>query len=396
MQQRAQELSFDGIEHSLLYANCFCYCAHPHMVKASPGNWLLVFTQSVRRDIVLHPPQDPLYCNMLMRSHDEGRSWSEPTIVPSYSWRGVECAGLTALKFGRILLNQWRFEWHTLAHAQANLRREDYRRPEELMGRDAMAAELADWTPDQASIADRYPWARGSGETWVHRSEDGGATFAKSSRIETSPYSGGYGMRGGLEFMDGEIILPLCDVPRYRNVFVVRSRDGGETWSPPQHVAGGDGHAFEEPAPLLLRSGAIVMLLRDNTTRDLHCVRSSDGGRSWTAPQATGIADYPAHVLELPDGAIACAAGRRRVPFGISLHMSYDGGETWNACQSITVSPGLHNRDLGYPTMALRQDGGLFVVYYAQGSDGVTGLHASIVGPELTGALNRKATHGGR
>ena len=59
-------------------------------------------------------------------------------------------------------------------------------------------------------------------------------------------------MRGGVE-IDGEILLPLCDVPNYRQVFTVRSRDGGETWSAPQPVAAGDRHAFEEPAPLLLQ-----------------------------------------------------------------------------------------------------------------------------------------------
>src|SRR5438552_3174437 len=149
---------------------------------------------------------------------------------------------------------------------------------------------------DPLTIAQCFPWARGKGQTWIHRSDDGGRTFAHSSRIDTRPFSGGYGIRGAIELPDGEIILPLCDVPHYRNVFVVRSRDGGESWSGPEPVAGAEGHEFEEPAPLLLISGRLIMLLRDNRSRILHLVRSEDEGHSWTVPRATGIIDYPAHL----------------------------------------------------------------------------------------------------
>ena len=381
--------------HHVLYRDPFSYCAHPHLIAAASDNWLLVFTHSVRRNIVLHPPQDPFYCNMMMRSCDEGQSWSVPSIVPAYRWHGVECAGLTKLSSGTILLNQWVFDWHTLAFAEANLDPSDYKRSDELMSVDAMASELADWTPDPGSIATKYPWARGSGETWIHRSIDAGLTFTKTTRIDTSPYSGGYGMRGAIELGNGEITLPLSDVPHYRNIFVVRSNDSGESWSAAQHVAGGEGHEFEEPAPLLLRSGHIIMMLRDNVTRILHCVRSLDGGQSWSAPAPTGIMDYPAHLLELPDGGIACVTGRRTTPFGIMLYFSEDGGKSWSFNRPIIVRTGLPSRDLGYPTMARREDGSLFVAYYAQDSDGITGLHASIFEPHLLARADQGKLHGG-
>src|SRR6202008_3488695 len=93
-----------------------------------------------------------------------------------------------------------------------------------------------------------FPWARGGGETVVHLSDDGGRTFRRTSRIDTGPFSGGYGMRGGLELPGGDILLPLSDVAHYRAIFTVRSRDGGETWRNPALVASGRGHEFEEPA----------------------------------------------------------------------------------------------------------------------------------------------------
>lgn len=366
------------MNHQIVHRDPYAYSAHPHLAVVGRDNWLMVFTQSRRRAGVIHPPQDPLYCNMLVRSADEGRSWSLPSVVPTFGWQGVECAGLTPLRSGVVLLNQWRFDWHTLAEAEAGLPRGSYKRPEELMGAEAMAAELSDWTMEGATLAERYPWARGGGQTWVHRSSDGGRTFTAASRIDTAPFSGGYGMRGAIE-VDGAIILPLSDVPNYASVFTVRSGDGGQSWATPQFVAGGAGHEFEEPAPLLLRNGRIVMLLRDNVTRIMHVVMSDDAGDSWSAPRPTGIEDYPADLVELEDGGIACVAGRRRAPYGIALYVSADQGATWSPSRAHVVRTGLPNRDLGYPTVALRADGSLFVAYYAQDSGGVTGIHATVI-----------------
>ena len=387
--------SEQAMDHVVIHRDPHAYSAHPHMAVASDDNWLLVFTQSRRRAGVLHPPQDPLYCNMLVRSSDEGRSWSAPSVVPGFGWQGVECAGLTPLSSGAVLLNQWRFDWHTLAYAEAHLPRESYTRPEDLVGADAMSAELSDWTPELGTIAERYPWVRGGGETWAHRSFDGGRTFTASTRVDTAPFSGGYGMRGGVE-VDGEIMLPLSDVPNYAAVFTVRSRDGGESWSAPELVAAGAGHSFEEPAPLLLRDGRIVMLMRDNETRIMHAVHSNDAGRTWSPPQSTGIEDYPADMVELADGRLVCVAGRRRPPFGITLYVSDDGGRTWNADAPLAVRANLPNRDLGYPAAALRSDGSLYVAYYAQDSAGITGIHASVVPADMLGRRRQGGSHGQR
>src|SRR5215467_5790525 len=108
-----------AMDHLMIHRDPFAYSAHPHMAVVAPDDWVIVFTQSRRRAGVLHPPQDPLYQNMLVRSRDEGRTWSQPSVVPDFGWQGVECAGLTVLSSGALLLNQWRFRWHTLAHAEA-------------------------------------------------------------------------------------------------------------------------------------------------------------------------------------------------------------------------------------------------------------------------------------
>ena len=180
-------------------------------------------------------------------------------------------------------------------------------------------------------------------------------------------------MRGGVELANGDILLAAVGraVTIGRCSSCARS-DAGETWSAPKLVAAGEGHEFEEPATLVLRSGRIVMLLRDNATRILHSVISDDDGATWSQPRPTGIEGYPA----------AHARPRRRTDrrrrrpgdgrrSGFIVHFS-DDGERWGP--PIALIDDLPNKDLGYPAMAQRENGDLFVVYYAQDRDGVTGI----------------------
>ena len=228
-------------------------------------------------------------------------------------------------------------------------------------------SHLAHLAPEELA-----PWVRGGGRTFVHLSTDHGASFAKSVEIDTAPFSGGYGMRSAAELSNGTIILLLSDIPNYRQVFAVRSGDGGNSWSRPSLVAAGDGHEFEEPAILRCRSGKLVALLRDNATRHLHQVDSHDDGLSWNKPRKTAIAGYPAHLLALHDGRLLMTYGWRQPDFGIHAVISADEGESWDTEAAIRIRGGLPNKNLGYPATLAAGDGGLFTVYYAE--DG-SGLH---------------------
>jgi len=86
--------------------------------------------------------------------------------------------------------------------------------------------------------------------------------------------------------------------------------------------------------------------------------------------------------------------GRRAPPFGIMLYVSEDGGETWGCDRPMIVCAGFPNRDLGYPTMALRPDGSLFIAYYGQDANGVTGIQASILRPQAIAPAPRKDING--
>lgn len=353
------------------------YFAHPHLTALKSGAWLLVANCGPRRAITMHPPQDPEYVNLLIRSHDQGRTWSPPVPVPGFGVTGTECAGLTALPDGSALLNQWRFRWYPYTAPPDSAREPLATGPADMLRSLLGSDEISPEPPAAPAEPERVmPWIRGGGTLSVYRSTDDGLTWPHCSHVDTHPFAGGYGMRGGIVLPDGGLLLPLCDPPFYRRIFTVRSRDNGRSFSPGRLVAEAPDRAFEEPAPVLLESGAILMLLRENVSHTLFAVRSVDGGATWSEPAPTGIDCYPAHLVRLRDGRIAAVTGRRRAPYGISIFLADRSGLRFDVERPLIVRSELPNKDLGYPAAIERPDGRLFIAYYYRDDAGVTAVHA--------------------
>lgn len=361
-----------GARHAILHKDQFAYSAHPHIAVAANGDWVVVFNKAPRRPFRLHPPEDPLYCNFVMRSSDEGRTWSAPEVAPDYGWDGVECAGLTTLLDGRMILNQWRFRWYPLGLARRLRTQETLVFPEIFLHTSAQSPEHDGEAYGAVPPQELTPWARGGGDTFVHTSDDFGQSWTSTHRIDMAPYVGGYGMRGACQLANGDLLLPLSDVPNYRTVLVIRSSDGGRNWGPPVEAASAPDKEFEEPSLVCLAGGRLLMLLRENVSRHLHQTLSEDDGNSWSSPCPLPITGYPPHLLRLPGGRILCTYGWRQADFSIRAVLSEDEGATWGIDQAICIRGGLPNKDLGYPSTVVCSDGALFTVYYGQDRDGVT------------------------
>ena len=210
-------------EHSVVYRDPFAYCSHPSMLRLASGEWLIAFMESMRRAEVLHSPADPRFYNVLTRSADQGRIWSAPVVIPGYDWYGVECPSLTQLARGDLLHFQWRWRWSPL-HPGARAGR-----PRGLYERDT------------------YPWARDNDGAYVHRSRDGGQTWELGSRIETAPFDGAYTIRAGVELPDGTVLVAVTDIPHWRRVYLLRSRDRGVRWEVGALAAAHPDRQFTEP-----------------------------------------------------------------------------------------------------------------------------------------------------
>lgn len=358
--------------HAILHKDRFAYCAHPHAVVSPKGTLLVVFNWGPRREVILHSPEDPLFQNMISRSEDQGASWSVPQVIPDFGWQGMESTSLTVLPDRRIMLNQWRFKWYPLDLARTIPDQTGFGYPERIVQgwKNSPEHEAATWrgrTPEELA-----PWVRGRGETWVHFSSDDGRTFNSPSPIATKPLSGGYGNRGACCLPSGEILLPLSDVPHFRIVFLVRSTDGGRQWTAPRVLATKPGSEFEEPTLLRTASGRLIMVMRDNGTRTLHQISSEDGGETWSELLPLPITGYPAQLLDLDDGRILMTYGWRYPDFGVRAVLSRDEGRSWDVDQTIRIRGGLPNKNVGYPATVRCADGSLLTVYYGEDADGVT------------------------
>lgn len=161
------------------------------------------------------------------------------------------------------------------------------------------------------------------------------------------------------------------------SVWVIRSGDNGETWELVEvaHPIG-DRVGFSETALCDTGRGEIIAMMRSGSGGEYNSYQSfsSDGGRTWSPPEDTGIWGYPCNVIRLADGRLLCTYGYRRDAMGIRAVLSDDGGHTWRLNEEIVLrADGWGNGgDNGYPLSVQLEDGHIFTIYYLNNRENVT------------------------
>ena len=130
----------------------------------------------------------------------------------------------------------------------------------------------------------RYSGAR----CYVHLSTDGGRTWGRTVKISTSPYMGGYTPRGVVQLGDGTVLMVTADHTLNQTAYVVRSQDGGRSWSQPLKIASVQEGSLSEPTAVVLPGNRVVAMMRSRTGY-LHQSDSPDGGLTWTPVRRTPI-----------------------------------------------------------------------------------------------------------
>lgn len=359
----------------VVHKDGFAYISHPSIAVLSDGGWIAAFCHSRRRKPGMHPPDDPLYRNLLSRSADQGKTWQEPYFAPDFNWSGVETPGIARLSDGTVVLTQFRYGWYPLGLAK---KRKAAGEP--------IFISLPDrgWTEDftDAEWDDaQYSWARGYHGLYAHLSTDDGDTF-ETVKIGTGPYGDGFTRTGVVEISDGRVAYSVTEhhPPKSRHTYLLMSRDDARSWDAPTLIVESRELSYTEPHLAEVGNGELYCILRTaNLGGYLYSCRSLDGGQSWSVPGPTPMYGLPGHLLVLDDGRLLCTYGRREVPFGIRACLSEDGGRTWLIDDEIIVRDDLPNSDLGYPTTIEYEPGRLFVCYYGQQHDGVTYVQGTYV-----------------
>jgi hypothetical protein len=291
----------------------------------------------------------------LMRSDDNGDSWSWPRVVMDGPIDDRDAGVLETAK-GSILITTFT----SLAYESILTRAEkDGNWPEERLARWRAVHDRVGAEQRNAALS-----------VWMIRSTDGGVTFSgRYDCLVNSPH-------GPIQLADGRLLYAGKELWRGENrVGVCQSSDDGQTW---QWLAaiptrnGDDHRKYHELHAVETADGRIVAQVRNhnktNAGETLQC-ESGDGGQSWSPPRSIGVWGLPSHLMRLKDDRLLMTYGHRRPPYGSQARISEDHGRTWS--EPTVVSGDGIGGDLGYPSTAQLDDGSLLSVWYERmaGSD---------------------------
>ena len=248
-----------------------------------------------------------------------------------------------------------------LATTFSSLAYEHYFRNSEINNWDA--ARQARWRGAHHRISEAERKAQLG--TWMLRSTDGGVTWSTPyDSIVNSPH-------GPIQLADGRQLYAGKDLWKSGKwIGVCESTDDGRSWKKLAQIPtrpGDDPGEYHELHAVEAANGTLVAQIRNHNSansRETLQSESTDGGKTWSVPHPIGVWGLPSHLLRLRDDRLLMTYGYRRKPFGNQARISTDHGKTWS--KPITISGDGANGDLGYPSTVELQDGILLTAWYEQ------------------------------
>jgi photosystem II stability/assembly factor-like uncharacterized protein len=289
----------------------------------------------------------------LIHSDDDGRTWSEPRVLADSPIDNRD-AGVLETAQGTLLVTSFTSLAYESILAQAEQAKpgQPGAWPAERLKRWQAAHQRLDAAGRRAKLG-----------VWMLRSTDGGRTWSEPyDCLVNSPH-------GPITLADGRVLYAGKDLWRPgERVGVCQSTDDGATWRwlAQLPVRPGDRPAeYHELHAVEVSAGRLLVQLRNhnpaNAGETLQS-ESTDGGKTWTLPHPIGVWGVPSHLLRLRDGRLLMTYGHRRPPLGNQARTSEDGGRTWSP--PMILSADGTSTDLGYPSTAQLADGSLVSVWY--------------------------------
>ncbi|HUW61956.1 MAG TPA: sialidase family protein [Candidatus Bathyarchaeia archaeon] len=189
--------------------------------------------------------------------------------------------------------------------------------------------------------------------SWMVKSDDGGKTWSAPQRIADDYYCSA----PVRQLSDGRLILGVyAERDGQGWGAVTLSEDDGDTWGPVIDIDNGGMPLDAETDIIELKDGSLYAAERGRGETMAWSV-SKDGGKTWSVSVPFGFPGHCPYLHRAPGDIILMA---HRLP-ATSLHYSLDECATWS--ENVPVD------DVGgaYPSMVTLKDGTTLIVYYEEG-----------------------------
>lgn len=320
----------------------FGYFGWPSIVRMDDGT-LIAGASGLR-----HTHICPWGKTVITRSEDDGRTWSEPTVIHD-SLMDDRDVGLVNLGGSTVLAT-----WFSLDPRQFL---DTYRKH--------MTGAVRSWMEGRVStVTDEA--ARAFGGSWTRISFDNGKTFSAPRRAPVTSPHGPIVLKNKTLMYAGKPFPEKDGRPTEEDVAVALSIDLGMTWKVIASVPCPPGYApqeVHEPHLVELDDGTLLCAIRvhEKDTVAVWMSRSADKGFTWTVPERLPCDGTPPHLLKHSSGVIVCAYGYRHEPYGQRALLTRD-GLSWS--EELILRDDGPEGDLGYPASVELKDGSIYTVYY--------------------------------
>ncbi|MDM8007578.1 MAG: PmoA family protein [Phycisphaerae bacterium] len=324
------------------------YTSFPDVERLPDGRLLCVFRDASFPEPVRHIEADARVVGST--SSDGGRTWSRPFVI----YDDPDCQNdpsVAVLGDGRLLLNF--FNWVGRSEAYVKQHNPPY----------ARRVDRGVWGDYAEPGGVKTLWGKARSLEWESKRDD---IKSKAEQLLATSSS-------AIETSKGTLLLPVYGRSTSQPVdqaYVLRSTDGGRTWSDQILLAvdAGGKIAMQEPALVENADGTIIAVMRTTNAQDhMFTARSDDDGLTWSSPERLSLIGHPADLVRLPDKRVLLVYGYRHQPFGVRACVSDDGGKTWDVGRELVIAASGVNTDLGYPSVCLADDRHVVVVYYMNG-----------------------------